>query len=242
MSYILIINLITLEAFDIGASPSRCVQLITLIWGELFTSGIGKYPKMPNVRYLHLRHTNQFSEGPPNSCIAACSNSLTTLYTADSICAELLDVLHRPSLYDTLEILHLDRGHGRERVPFRVLRKFTKLRDLLLPTNLIYNGGSPPLPWFPPTDPDYYEETINGILPPNLVNLYLLTEADAQDRMEADLYRIIKRKHILQPILESITTNVEIWDMALIRLFDDAGIKLVCRAEKRRAIYQVLDL
>lgn len=114
---------ITLDALSVRSIPvktiemerplyhllSRCTEL-----DRLFTSGIGKYPKIPSVRYLHLRHNNRLTEGHPNSCIAACSSRLTTLYTTDTIYAELLAVLDTvsstPSRYCTLTWTTLGRN------------------------------------------------------------------------------------------------------------------------------------
>jgi hypothetical protein len=244
------ISPITLDALGVTSIPvktiemerplyhllSRCTEL-----DRLFTSGIGEYPKMPTVRYLHLRHDNQFTEGPPDSCIAACSSRLTTLYTTDIIYAELFAVLDTRSLYDTLEILHLDMGHPRQRYPLRSLQMFTKLRELRLPTSLVYNGGIPMPYWYQTSDTEYYQETIVRILPPSLVNLFLITEVNTQGPMEDDLHRLIKVKHRLHPNLESIRTNREIWDNTLIKSLEKVGITLVVQG-RRGVIHQVLDL
>ena len=215
---------------------SRCTTL-----DRLFTSEIGRYPKIPSVRYLHLRHINPSIEGPPNSCIAACSSRLTTLYTTDTIYAKLFAVLDTQTLFDTLEILHLDMGHSRHRYPLRSLQMFTKLRELRLPTSLVYNGGSPLPSWFQTSDTEYYQQTILRILPLSLANLFLVTGVNTQGPMEEDLYRLIKVKHKFHPILKSIRTNAELWDNTLIRLLENIGITLMGQA-KRGVIQQVLEL
>lgn len=145
------------------------------------------------------------------------------------------------SLFDTLEILHLDMGHPGQKYPLRSLQMFTKLTELRLPTSLVYNGGIPTPFWFHAPDADYYQETIVRILPPSLVSLFLVTEVNTQGPMEEDLYRLTKVKHKFHPNLESRRTNAELWDDSLIRLLEKVGITLMGQA-KGGVMHQVLEI
>lgn len=201
---------------------SRSNRLETLV-----TMGVGEYPKMPTVRHLHLRHQNQFSEGHSHRCIDACSGALVTLSTAETRCAQLFRFIYRPSLFNTIEVLHLDMEESRDKRPLRSLRGFTKLRELLLHTHLIYDIRPS---WCPPTF--LYEETLTNILPPSLVDLYLIADVRTQKNMEPDLHEVMKWKNGPFSKLQSIRTNVEIHDRSLLQLADDVGVELVSQARR----------
>ena len=149
------------------------------------------------------------------------------LSTAETRYAQLFRFIYRPSLFNTIEVLHLDMEESRDSRPLRSLRGFTKLRELLLHIHLVYDIRPS---WCPP--PFLYEDTLTNILPPSLVDLYLIADVRTQKNMEPDLHEVMKWKDGPFSKLQSIRTNVEIHDRSLLQLADDLSVELVSQARR----------
>ncbi|KAL4727815.1 hypothetical protein ACLX1H_004504 [Fusarium chlamydosporum] len=202
---------------------SRTVDLQMLV-----TGGRGLFPRMANLKRLHIRSINGVRlSGRDASPVEACIGCLTSFsFTAAyRRIANLIEALDQPRFHTTLESIRLDlrcRPTEHEIDPILTFRSFTKLNTLFIPACPIYGSN------YTHIDP----QSLVTILPPNIQSLTLVEHETPTPPglLHKDLLRLVEKKSTLFPhLIEIISDSVQVCDGSLKTMMENVGIALIHR-------------